>query len=124
MEKYNREIVLDDKSLLTLVEKKGKIVEKGRGLAKEMEELAQKHGKLLDEQNKLIKKANKVKIDIVRKCEKLVGDQLSEYEVPVTTDIRDGKVVFTCTDTMAEWKDTFGKMNKWQTARVPTKKLK
>ncbi len=124
MEKYNREIVIDDKALVTLVEEKGAIVEEGRGLAERMGELAKEHEQLLAKQNQLISKANKVKIDIVRKCEKLVGDQLTEFEVPVTTNLKDGKVVFVCADTKAEWEEAFKEINKWQSARVPTKKSK
>jgi len=122
--KFEREIVIDDTKLVDLVTQKGVLVDEGREMAKQMESLAKQHQALLDKQNGLITKVNKIKIDIVRNVKRLIGKELTEFEVPVTTNLVDGKVVFLCADTLGEYKESFSKIDKWREARTPTKKDK
>jgi uncharacterized protein YgiM (DUF1202 family) len=117
--KTERTVVLDDAKLFQLVTKKGEMVDKGRKLSAEMERLAKEHEKVHKEQNDLITEVNKVKLQIIDRVKKVGGSHLGEFEVPVTTDIKDGKVIFTIADSMAEFVATFKKFDKWASVPKP-----
>jgi hypothetical protein len=119
-DKFQREIVLDDKILLKQVQKKGELVEKGRAVARAMEDLATQHQKLLKEHNELMVETNNVKLDIIRRTQKLSHGLLGEFELPVTTELRNGKVVFIVTDGLEEFKESFKGFDKWKQA-IPRK---
>jgi len=111
-----RTVILDDQILFDLVTKKGQMIEEGRAISREMEELAKKHQEAHDKQNALITEVNLVKLDIIARL-KEVGDQhLGEFEVPVTTAIKDGKIVFTIADSMKEFMKVFKSFDKWREA--------
>lgn len=119
MEEVTRQITLDDKELYKMVEEKGKLVKEGRGISKEIEELIKQHGVLVKKHDAQLTKVNALKMKIIKRSKKLADKFLDEYEVPVTTDIKDGKIVFTCADTLAEFKKSFKKHDKW--TQVKTK---
>src|SRR4051812_34207022 len=104
---FQREIMLDDIELFALVEEKGRLVDGGRTLAARMEELAKQHEVLMEEMTEETTKVNEVKTKISAKCRELVDTQLNEFEIPVTTEIRDGKLYFLVTDGLEEFKDSF-----------------
>jgi hypothetical protein len=122
-DKFQRQIPLDDALLLGMVRKKGEIVEKGRAVAKAMEELAKQHEKLLAQHNELMNDANNLKLDIIRRVQRLAAGLLTEFEIPVTTEEKDGKVVLLATEALEEFKDSFKGFDKWKHA-VPKKEKK
>lgn len=117
MEKaFNREIVLEDAKLFEMVEEKGKLVEEGRAHAKRAEELAKEHEKCVTHMNMVAGKLDRHKRKIIARVERAAKDLIGEYEVPVTTEIKDGKLVLIVADSLAEFKDQFSKINKFQQA--------
>lgn len=122
-DKIQREIVLEDKILLKMVQEKGALVEQGRAVARAMEDLAKQHEKLMSQHNELMNTTNNKKLDIIRRTQKVAHGLLSEYELPVTTEIRDGKVVLIVTDGLEEFKGSFKGFDKWKQA-VPRKQKK
>jgi predicted secreted acid phosphatase len=120
---YERVIPLDDNLLLDLVKQKGEMVDQGRAIATQMEDLAKQHDKLNTEQTALITKVTNKKLDIFKRVEKLAKPLLGEFEIPVTTEIRDGKVVLIVTDALTEFRDSFKRFDKWKEP-VPKKDKK
>ena len=98
--KHDRVIPLEDAILLQMVGEKAAMVEKGRSISKQFEEM---------------------QAQLEQRVEELAKDQLSEFEIPVTTEVRDGKVVLIATDAMAEFKDSFARFDKFKEP-VPRKK--
>lgn len=123
VDKNQREIPLDDELLLKMVQQKGEMVEKGRAISKQMEELAKQHEKLNDEITALMAKVNNHKLDIFKRVEKLAKNEVGEFEIPVTTEIRDGKLVLIVTEALEEFKDSFKRFDKWREP-VPRKEKK
>lgn len=126
-DKYQREIELSDGTLLSLVEEKGRLVEKGRGLAQEMEDIQKNMDALQGQMEKVTAQmnvisdhVNEVKTKIINRARKAAGTLLSDYEIPVTTEVREGKLYLLVTDTLAEFKETFVQFDKW-TQPVPRK---
>jgi hypothetical protein len=109
----NRTIPLDDSLLFAMVEQKGTLVEEGRALAKKIEDAAAVVEKLESQMESIVAKVNKQKLSIMKRIEKLTRSLLGEFDIPVTTEIRDGKVVLLVTDAMAEFRNTFSKFNKY-----------
>jgi hypothetical protein len=120
-DKFQREIPLDDPALFALVEQKGRLVEGGRALATEMEALAKQHEKLMETMTEQTTKVNDLKRQIIDRVREIADTQLSEFELPVTTEIKDGKVVLIATDGLEEFKDSFRGFDKWRQP-VPRKK--
>ena len=111
--KYEREIALEDGLLLSMVQQKGEMVEKGRAIARQMTELQTKIEQLSKEMEPLTQRVVKIKVEIFKRLQKLAGKQLSEFEIPITTDLRDGKIVLRVSDSLAEFKDTFKTFDKF-----------
>ena len=103
----NRVIPIDDKLLLTMVEEKGALVDEGRSISRRMEEVMKQVDKLSNLSNDLAAKITNKKLDIFKRLEKLTKNQIGEFDIPVTTEIRDGQLVFIVTDALAEFKDRF-----------------
>lgn len=123
MDKHQREIPLDDALLLTMVQQKGEMVEKGRVMAKQLEELAKQHEKILDAMTALTAEVTNKKLDIFKRVEKLARKLVGDFEIPVTTDIKDGKLVLIVTEALEEFKDSFKAFDKWHEP-VPRKQKK
>jgi len=87
----DRVIPLDDKLLLSLVKEKADMVEKGRVVSKEMAEVQKQFDRLNNSLADLMASVNNKKLDIFKRVEKLAKHLLTEFEIPVTTEIRDGK---------------------------------
>ena len=87
--KHDRVIPLEDESLLRMVGEKAALVESGRAISKEFEEMQKQlealHLKLVDVTSEI----NTKKLAIFKRVEKLAKVQLSEFEIPVTTEVRD-----------------------------------
>jgi hypothetical protein len=122
-DKHQREIPLDDALLLSMVQQKGEMVERGRTISKQAEELAAQHQKLCDDLNALAVEVNNKKLDIFKRVEKLAKKLVGEFEIPVTTDIKDGKLVLIVTEALEEFKDSFKSFDKWHEP-VPKKEKK
>jgi len=45
--------------------------------------------------------------------QKLAKAFLTDFEIPVTTEIREGKLVLMVTDALAEFQDSFRRFDKW-----------
>lgn len=123
--KYTRIIPLDDPSLLALVEKKGKLVAEGRAISLDMEALAKQHEDLGKQVANKADELNHLKRKIFKKVEYSAKKLLAEYEIPVTTEIRDGKLVLVVTDALSEFQDSFKTFDKWHepVPRKPKKAL-
>jgi hypothetical protein len=122
-DKFQREIPLDDPELFAMVEEKGRLVTGGRQLASEMEALAKQHEKLLEAMTEQTTKVNDIKLQIIARVREIAGAQLAEFELPVTTEIKDGKVHLIVTDGLEEFKDSFKGFDKWRQP-VPRKDKK
>src|SRR6185312_15216578 len=96
--KYEREIVIDDKLLYSMVEQKGEMVAQGRAIAKQMQELTKQMELLQKQMSPLTTKVINHKHAIFVRLKKLVARDLAEFEIPVNADIRDGKVILTVSD--------------------------
>jgi hypothetical protein len=120
-DKFQREILISDLLLLKLVQKKRELVEKGRAIARAMEDVAKQHQKLVDEHNEAMTTVNNLKLDIIKRVQKLSRGLVGEFELPVTTELRDGQVALIVTDGLEEFKDSFKSFDKWRQA-VPRKK--
>lgn len=121
MGKNDRAIPLDDKLLLSMVQQKGEMVERGRAISKQMDDLQKQHAKLAESMAVLMAEVNKKKVAILKRVEKLAKGQLGEFDIPVTTDITDGKLSLIVTDALSEFKESFKKFDKFNEP-VPTKK--
>ena len=119
--KHQRVIVLDDPLLKSMVLKKGEIVEKGRAISKQQEELAKQHEKLGSDLEALTGNLNSHKLDIIHRTQKLAKKLLTEFEIPVTTELRDGKLVPVVSDALGEFQESFKSFDKWKEP-VPRKK--
>jgi hypothetical protein len=119
--KHQRTIPLDDPALVTMVQEKGQLVESGRAISTEMEALAAQHDKLAKEVSSIAEQTNKLKRKIFKKVEYAAKKLLGDYEIPITTEIRDGKLVLIVTDALAEFEDSFKDFDKWHEP-VPRKK--
>ena len=110
----NRIITLDDKLLLAMVEEKGELVEQGRAISRQMEDIMKQTDKLSNASNELAAKITNKKLDIFKRLEKLTKKQLGEFDIPVTTEIRDGQLVLVVTDALAEFQESFKHFNKFK----------
>jgi hypothetical protein len=120
-DKYQREIPIDDPKLLALVQEKGRLVEGGRQLATEMEALAKQHEKLMEAMTEQTTKVNDIKLKIIDRVKDMAEAQLTEFEIPVTTEIKNGIVQLIVTEGLEEFKDSFKNFDKWRQP-VPRKK--
>lgn len=120
--KYEREIVLEESLLLSMVQQKGEMVEQGRAITKQMTELQSQIEKLTKDLTPLTQKVIKHKVEIFKRLQKLTKGRLGEFEIPITADVRDGKVVLRVSDSLAEFKDTFKTFDRFREP-VPVKAL-
>jgi hypothetical protein len=120
-DKYQREIPIEDAELLAMVEEKGRLVEGGRQLATEMEALAKQHEKLMEAMTEQTTKVNDIKLRIINRVREIAEAELTEFELPVTTEIKDGKVQLIVTEGLEEFKESFKSFDKWRQP-VPRKK--
>jgi hypothetical protein len=121
-DKYQREIPLDDEALFALVQEKGQLVDGGRALAAEMEAIAKQHQELMDAMDVQMTKVNELKLRIFKRVRELAAPLLTEFEIPVTTQITAGKLTLVVTEGLEEFKDSFKGFDKW-TEPVPKKRL-
>lgn len=119
--KHEREIVLDDAELLTMIQMKGEMVEQGRSMSRRQTDLQSEIDKITQEMGALTSKVINHKLKIFRRIKKLAKNLLNEYEIPVTTDIKDGKPVLLVADALEEFRDTFQGFDKFSEP-VPRKK--
>lgn len=119
-DKFSREIPLEDAVLFDLVTEKGKIVEEGRDISKEMERVSKEFDALKAKSDKKFAEVHKLKLKIIKRVKKVAAKHIGEFEVPVTTEIKDGKLTLEISDSLAEFQDSFKKFDKW-THAAPTK---
>ena len=120
-DKHNREIPLDDARVFAMVQEKGVLVDEGREMAREVEELGKKYQAAITKLEMHGGKVNKLKLKIIKAFERSIRPQLGEFDIPVTTEIKDGKLVVIVTDALAEFKETFSNFDPF-TQAVPRKK--
>lgn len=120
--KFQRVIEIDDAELRVLIEDKAKIVESGRALSRELQSIQEQHERLTA---KLTEMAGDVGVKarkIFKRIRKLANHQLAEWEMPITTEIRDGKVVLIVSDALEEFKSDFKAQDKFQAPSAPKKR--
>jgi|SRR5450631_3514004 hypothetical protein len=120
---HDRVIPLDDALLLTMVGEKAELVEKGRGISKQFEEMQAQLERLHMDLTAVTADVTTKKLAILKRVEQLAKDKLTEFEIPVTTEIRKGKVVLIATDALAEFTDSFKRFDKFEEP-VPRKEKK
>lgn len=134
---HSREVEVNDNDLLRLVREKTAIQVKGsqslKSVDKEIRQISRINKKIrdlnlkikeqVDKKEPLEKKIQpvmdgldqlkvedgKVKEKIVPLVEKLIENELGEYEMYETTTLRDGKVYVKVVDRLEEWKDNWNK---------------
>ena len=117
-------IVLDDPKLLEMIKQKAEFVEQGRSISRMQTDLQTQMDKLSQDMASLTGKVIAHKRKIFQRIKKLVRNELSEYEIPLNTDLRDGKPVLVVTDALQEFKETFAGFDKFtEPVPVPRKKL-
>jgi hypothetical protein len=119
--KYQRIIEIPDDKLRSLIEEKGKIVDSGRAISRELTGIQEQHEKLTAELTSMAGKVGDLSRKIFDRVKKLAEGQLAEWEVPITTEIRDGKVVLIASDALEEFKDTLKKQDKFAAPEAPKK---
>src|SRR4051812_42458257 len=118
---YQRDIVLDDALLLARVTKKGGRVEEGDSVSRQAEELAKQHETVLEKLTAHAEQVNNLNLNVMPRTEKLAKKQLTEFDIPVTTVLQDGKVVLQVTEALEEFKGSFKSFDKWHQP-VPRRK--
>ena len=93
-----RYIEINDKELKELVVEKGNIVEKGRKHFAKMEKLHEEGNAIATERNEVVTKI------ISKTAELLAKEELGEFELAGTTDIKDGVVRVSIIDRVAQFK--------------------
>lgn len=121
VDKHQREIPLEDKRVFAMVEEKGVLVAEGREISRQMEELAKQHEALATKLNMKSAVVNKVKLKIIKAIERTIKPQLGEFDIPVTTEIKDGKLVVIVSDALSEFRETFSRFDPFKEP-VPRKK--
>src|SRR5712671_3058026 len=99
-DKHQRQIVLDDALLIGMVQEKGEMVETGRSMSRQMEEIAKQHEALGKKLAAHAEKLNNKKLDIFKRVEKLAKGLLGDFEIPVTTQLKNGKLVLIVTEAL------------------------
>ena len=115
--KHIRRIELKDEELKALVQEKMDTVSKGRAIAQEMEDFAKLHDKKKKEHEALFADLNRIKLKIIKRVKKVASKELGEFELPVTTELVDGKLMFEITDGLIEFKESYKNFDKWSAAR-------
>lgn len=95
-----RYIEINNEELKALVEKKGEIVEKGRKHYAKIEEMSQEATKIANERQEVVDKILKIT------GEELKDKELGEFEMAMTTDIKDGVVRVSIADRVAKFKES------------------
>jgi len=121
MAEFKRTFELDDEALRQMVAKKEALVLKGRGISEKMEELSKQHEVLYKEQTDLITEVNELKLLIVARVKDCADHLMGEFETPLTTELVDGKVMFSCINLLEEFRHSFGSFDKWKEARPSIK---
>lgn len=121
---HERVIPLDDVLLLELVTQKGEMVDAGRSLSRQAEDLAKQHEKVVEQMTAQATLIGNKKLDIMRRVQKLAKGLLGEFEIPITTELRDGKVVLIVSEALEEFKDSFKSFDKWREPAPISKKEK
>lgn len=113
---FKRLIELQNAPMKKLVEQKQALVAKGAKAQEEAEEIVKQHEKKVEEIKKVAddirKNQNKI-ISLVKKdCEK--KDLLTDYEVPLTTEVKDGQLLLTVEDQLEMFKDRMDGVDKFK----------
>jgi hypothetical protein len=87
-----------------------------------MEAIAKQHQELMDAMDVQMTKVNELKLRIFKRVRELAAPLLTEFEIPVTTQITAGKLTLVVTEGLEEFKDSFKGFDKW-TEPVPKKRL-
>lgn len=119
--KHERIIELDNESLRALVVSKGEIVEQGRALARELQSLQEQFGVVKKKLEEKTEKVGVISREIIKKVQRVAGKHINEWEIPITTEIRDGKLVLIVSDALEEFKDEFKSHDKYAAPKLKAK---
>lgn len=122
-DKNNQRVIqLEDKELFELITEKANIVESGRAISREMQALLDQHEKLGQDMAVLAGKAGTAARRIFKRVKKLAACHLGEWEIPLTTEIRDGKVVLIIEDSLEQFKAEFKAQDKFKEPQAPERR--
>ena len=112
---HARTIEFDSPEILALVEKKMELVKEGRAMNDEALALAEQHQKLVEGIATRADEIRNIQLDIIPLVKDICikEELLSEYEVPMTTDIENGKLVLKVEDQMAMFTTKFNSVDKF-----------
>lgn len=119
---FEREIILEDEPLKNLILEKSAIVEEGRKVAVELERLAKEHAVFEQKHNELWEKLTNKKTEIIARLKEVANDKIEMYEQPVTTDIKDGKIVFIVNNALGEFQASWIGFDKWSAVKPDKQK--
>lgn len=113
--KHERVIEFESKEVRELVEKKLELVTEGRKLNDEALEVAQKHQELVEKITDIAGEIRDIQHKIIPMMKDICEEQnlLEEYEVPMTTDLKDGKLILRVEDQMQHFIDRFNSSDKF-----------
>jgi len=105
------------------VEQKGKMVEDGRAISRELQAAQDQFEKSKKALEELAAKVGDLSRRIFKKVQRSAAKDLAEWEIPITTEVRDGTLVLVVSDALAEFKDEFKKQDKFASPHAKKEKL-
>lgn len=120
---YENIIEVDSEALRSMIAEKVALVEEGQAYQREAEELEKQHKAFVDKMHEVSDKIRSLQVDrIMPEVKTLIADKLTQYEVPITTEIRDGKTIVITHDLVELYKERFDGWDKWATPLPGVKK--
>jgi hypothetical protein len=120
---YERVIEVDSDAIRSMIAEKVALAEEGQAYQREAEELEKQHKAIVEKMHDVADKIRTLQVErIMPEVRTLVEDKLTAYEIPTTTEIRDGKTVVVVHDLVELYKERFSDWNKWETPLPGMKK--
>jgi len=120
---FKREITFENKKIRELVENKLELVVAGRELNEEAIEIAEQHSELVKKIEKTAEKIREIQVKIIHELKKIEKTlDIEEFELPLTTDIKEGILILEVENVLEAFKKKFVSNDKF--LDVPVKKGK
>jgi hypothetical protein len=120
---FKREITFENKKIRELVEKKLELVVAGREVNEEAMKIAEQHSELVKKIEKTAEKIREIQVKIIHELKKIEKTlDIEEFELPLTTDIKEGILILEVENVLEAFKKKFVSNDKF--LDVPVKKGK
>ena len=115
MEDNTRIIHIEDDDVKSLCNKKLELVKKGTKLNDRALKIAEKHADIVSEINGIADEIRNIQLEIIPKIKEICKKQdiLSQYEVPLTTDIQDGNLILKVQDQLEAYRKKLDSIDKF-----------